>query len=103
MTAPNYDFHVFICQNKRPAEAVRGCCMSKNADKLFDHMKTVSKELGIKNIRVNKSGCLDQCEKGVAMVIYPQNIWYSVKTTEDIDKIVKSHFLKSEIVSELLI
>jgi len=103
MITPNFDFHVFICQNKRPEGAVRECCMSKGADKLLDHMKAISKELGITNIRINKSGCLDQCENGIAMVIYPQGIWYSVKTTEDIDKIVKSHILKQETVNELLI
>lgn len=74
MTSPSYDFHIFICQNQRPEGHARGCCFSKDSEKLLNYAKVRTKELGIPNIRVNKSGCLDQCERGIAMVIYPEGM-----------------------------
>lgn len=91
---PNYDFHFFICQNQRPDNHPRGCCLSKGSDKLLNYMKARVKELGIQNIRINKAGCLDQCEKGPAMVVYPEGIWYSPKTSEDVDEIINLHIFK---------
>ncbi|MBY0462884.1 MAG: (2Fe-2S) ferredoxin domain-containing protein [Alphaproteobacteria bacterium] len=91
---PSFDFHFFICQNERPAKHPRGCCLSKGSDKLLNYMKARVKELGIQNIRINKAGCMDQCEKGPAMVVYPEGVWYSPKTSEDVDEIINSHILK---------
>ena len=41
--------------------------------------------------RINISGCLDRCELGPTMVIYPEGVWYSVQTTADVDEILKTH------------
>lgn len=100
---PSYEFHFFICQNGRPDNHPRGCCLSKGSDKLLNYMKARVKELGIQNIRINKAGCMDQCEKGPAMVVYPEGIWYSPKTIEDVDEIINSHILKKCPVEKLLI
>lgn len=59
------------------------------------------KELEVKDVRVNKAGCLDQCEKGPAIVIYPEGAWYTVKTIADAEKIIQSHILKNTPVQEL--
>ena len=96
-----YEKHVFICTNERPAGHERGCCASKGSDTLRGYMKSRAKELGIKNIRINSAGCLDRCEFGPAMVIYPEGIWYSPKTTEDIDRILEGHLQKNQVVSDL--
>ena len=100
--APSYDFHFFICQNERPDNHPRGCCLSKGSDKLLNYMKARVKEFGIQNIRINKAGCLDQCEKGPAMVVYPEGIWYTPKTPEDVDEIINSHILKKSPSKRLL-
>ncbi len=76
---PNYKYHVFICQNERPDGHARGCCLSKNSDKVLNYLKARVKELKLENIRINKSGCMDQCEKGPAVVVYPEGIWYIAK------------------------
>ena len=51
-------------------------------------MKKKIFDLKLKNIRVNQSGCLDKCESGPVMVIYPQGIWYNYKNKMDIDEII---------------
>ncbi|MES2607873.1 MAG: (2Fe-2S) ferredoxin domain-containing protein [Pseudomonadota bacterium] len=86
---PSYKHHVFICQNERAEGHVRGCCSSKGSAELLTYMKARVKELGIQDIRINKSGCLNECEKGPVMVIYPEGKWFCVKNTDDVDAILK--------------
>ena len=69
----------------------------------MNYMKARVKELGIQNIRINKSGCLDVCEKGPAMVVYPEGIWYSPKSTQDIDELIQSHIIERRPVDRLLL
>lgn len=83
--------HVFVCGNRRPDGHERGCCASKGSEKLRDYMKARAKELGLKNIRINQSGCLDRCELGPCAVIYPEGIWYKLDSREAVDTILEQH------------
>ena len=60
-------------------------------------------DLKLKDIRVNQSGCLDKCESGPVMVIYPQGVWYKYKDKMDVDEIINSHLIKGKIVKRLLL
>jgi (2Fe-2S) ferredoxin len=96
-----YKTHIFCCTNERPAGHVRGCCKEKSAETLRNYMKARVKELGIENCRINTAGCLDRCELGPVMVIYPEGIWYSCKTKEDVDEVIAAHLRGGEIVTRL--
>ncbi len=50
---------------------------------------------------VNNSGCLDQCGHGPNVVIYPDNIWYSHLTIEDVPIIVQEHLINGRPVERL--
>jgi len=100
--APTYKHHIFICQNQRPEGHPRGCCMTKGSDKILIYMKTRIIELGLKNIRVNKAGCPDQCEKGPAVVIYPEGAWYTIKTIEEAETLIQDHLIKEQKATGLL-
>ena len=89
--APYYRVHVFCCVNERPAGHPRGCCKEKGSEKLRNYMKARAKELGLHDVRINQSGCLDRCELGPTMVIYPEGVWYSCKTSADIDEVLVNH------------
>ncbi|HYD31814.1 MAG TPA: (2Fe-2S) ferredoxin domain-containing protein [Azospirillaceae bacterium] len=100
---PFYDAHVFCCTNVRQQGHPRGSCGLRGAEKIQGYMKARAKELGLKNIRVNKSGCLDRCELGPVMVIYPEGIWYSYHDTADIDEILETHLVKGGRVERLML
>ena len=53
-------------------------------------------------VRVNQAGCLDQCQFGPSVVIYPAGIWYTVRTTEEVDVIIEEHLLGGKPVERLL-
>jgi len=96
-----FRFHVFCCTNRREPGHKRGCCAEKGADELRDYMKTRAKELGIAKTRINGAGCLDRCELGPCMVIYPEGVWYSPKSKSDIDEIISEHLQNGRIVERL--
>ncbi|MGA1314136.1 MAG: (2Fe-2S) ferredoxin domain-containing protein [Pelagibacteraceae bacterium] len=99
-----FEKHVFCCINKRSDSIPKGCCSLKNSEKLHIELKLKIKDLKLnKKIRINKSGCLDRCELGPVMVIYPEGVWYSFKNSEDIDEILNSHLLKNKVVERLKI
>ncbi len=101
--APYYEAHVFCCVNERPAGHARGCCKSKGAEALRNYMKARAKELGLNNVRINQSGCLDRCELGPTMVIYPEGIWYSYGSIEEAEEILQSHLIGGKRVARLML
>jgi (2Fe-2S) ferredoxin len=100
---PYYVSHVFICTNRRPDGHRRGCCAASGSETLRDYMKARAKELGISGIRVNSAGCLDRCEFGPAMVIYPEGVWYRPSSTADIDEILQTHLIAGSRVHRLML
>ncbi|MBI3452663.1 MAG: (2Fe-2S) ferredoxin domain-containing protein [Rhodospirillales bacterium] len=97
-----YARHVFMCTNVRPDGHPRGCCKAKDSERLRNYMKARAKELGLKDVRINTAGCLERCELGPSMVIYPEGVWYSPKTTADIDEILKTHLVEGGRVPHLM-
>jgi (2Fe-2S) ferredoxin len=98
-----YGVHVFCCTNERPPKHRRGCCMDKNAQLLCDYMCRRTMAMGLHDIRINHAGCLNRCEMGPVMVIYPEGIWYSYSTEQDIDEIVRTHIVGGRLVKRLLL
>ena len=100
---PYYRAHVFCCTNERPAGHPRGCCKAKGAEKLRNYMKARAKELGLSDVRVNMSGCLDRCELGPTMVIYPEGVWYTYASMADVDEILQRHVIEGGRVGRLML
>lgn len=101
--SPYYRSHIFCCSNQRPPGHERGCCADQGAEKLRNYMKRRAKEMGLDDIRVNNAGCLDRCEFGPAIVIYPEGVWYQPKNEADIDEILIRHVQQGERVERLLL
>jgi (2Fe-2S) ferredoxin len=90
---PYFRAHIFVCCNRRPDGHRRGSCAERGSEALRDYMKVRAKELGLRGVRVNQAGCLDRCEFGPTLVIYPEGIWYSPKTRADVDEILEAHLV----------
>ena len=56
-----------------------------------------------KTFRANSAGCLDLCEYGASMVIYPQGIFYGKVTPADLDEIIDRTLENDQPVDRLLI
>jgi|SRR5688572_14190960 (2Fe-2S) ferredoxin len=83
-----YQHHIFCCTNRRSDGHERGSCAQKGSENLRNYMKSRAKELGLPNTRVNSAGCLDRCELGPVVVVYPEGTWYRCSTKEEVDEVL---------------
>jgi (2Fe-2S) ferredoxin len=94
--------HFFICTNRREEGNPKGCCAAKGSLEIASALKQKAYAAGLKGkVRVNKAGCLDACASGVSAVVYPQGVYYSRITLEDVDEIVQRTLIGSEIIERL--
>jgi (2Fe-2S) ferredoxin len=100
---PSFQRHVFVCINERPADHPKGCCKAKGGIEVRDKLKSELTARGIsKVVRANNAGCLDQCEHGVSVVVYPEQVWYGNVTVDDIPELIEKHIVGGEVVERLL-
>jgi (2Fe-2S) ferredoxin len=53
------------------------------------------------DVRVVGTTCLDFCEEGPVMVVFPENVWYKRVHESDLDRIVEEHLIGGRIVEDL--
>lgn len=99
-----FTHHLFICGNRREPGHSRGCCDPEGTDALRSALKAELQRRGLNaQIRANSAGCLDQCEFGPALVIYPQGIWYGNVQLDDIPQIVQHTLVEGRVLEHLAI
>jgi (2Fe-2S) ferredoxin len=91
-----YERHIFVCVSGKT-------CPGRGGDEIAGQLKRLAKEHGITDrIRVNKSGCLNQCTSGPMLVVYPEAVWYAGLTLDDVDEIFEKTLLRGEVIERLL-
>ncbi|HET8945360.1 MAG TPA: (2Fe-2S) ferredoxin domain-containing protein [Candidatus Polarisedimenticolia bacterium] len=89
-----FDKHVFVCTGG-------DYCPFDGSVEVHQFLKDGVKARGLKNkVRVNKSGCLDQCGNGPMVVVYPENVWYAHVTLEKAGRILEEHLVGNRPVAE---
>jgi (2Fe-2S) ferredoxin len=102
---PYYERHIFFCCNQREGTE-RPSCNGKGASSMRDYAKQRVKQLGLAGegkLRVNQAGCLDRCEEGPCIVVYPEAVWYTYVDRADIDEIIEEHLRHGRVVERLRI
>ncbi len=104
ITMSYYRHHVFFCTNKR--DDGRQSCEECGASAMREHAKQRIKALGLRGkggVRINAAGCLDRCEEGPVVVVYPGGVWYTYVDHEDVDEIIDEHLVAGRVVERLRI
>ena len=99
-----YEHHVFFCLNQR--DPPKACCANHDAEAMKDYAKKRVRDLDLNGpgkVRVNVAGCLDRCEEGPVIVVYPEEVWYTYVDKHDIDEIIDEHLVKGRVVDRLRI
>ncbi len=99
-----FKYHLFVCTNRR--DNGEPCCADHGAEKARAYLKKRCKELGIHgkgSVRINSAGCLDRCDRGPVLVIYPDEIWYTYVDQDDLEEIITRHLQRGEVVERLRI
>ncbi len=98
-----YNKHIFICINERSECSTKGDCSSVGGKEIrMRFVELINKHALKGKVRANKSGCLDICEMGPAIVIYPLGVWYTNFKVSDVDEIFEASVLNDKIVERLV-
>ena len=98
-----YKKHIFICTNQR-GEGQKKSCGQECGMNLVREFKKQLKERSIDfPVRAQQSGCLDACEHGPSMVVYPEGVFYGGVQESDISQIIDEHILNDRPVERLVI
>ncbi|HEX3436133.1 MAG TPA: ferredoxin [Pseudacidobacterium sp.] len=96
--------HIFVCTNSREPGSARPSCAHSGSNDLHTLFKDKVKDAGLKaTVRANKAGCLDQCEHGPTVAVYPEAVWYGFVKPEDVDEIVSEHIVSGRPVERLML
>lgn len=84
-----YTCHLFVCTNSRGG--TQKSCGDEGTPDLKAAIKAEIKNRGWKGIvRVSTSGCLGSCETGPNIMLYPQKIWFSAVSSDDLPEIIRT-------------
>ncbi len=86
MERPNH--HIFVCASFRVAGEAKGVCHRKDSTGLLQYLQGELSDRDMSDVQVSTTGCLNLCEKGPVMIVYPENHWYGEITEEKIDNIL---------------
>lgn len=101
---PQFSHHLFVCGNQRSPGHPRGCCDPDGSERLCNALRAELAKYALATpVRANKCGCLDQCELGPTLVIYPQAIWYGHVQLADVPRIVRETIIEGSLLQDLLI
>ena len=92
-----FEKHVFVCTSGTR-------CPTGEPDSRLVHarLKELVKQAGLGvRIRINNSGCLDQCGNGPMIAVYPENVWYCRVAVEDAEAIFTEHLVGGRPVERL--
>jgi len=81
--------HVFVCGSFRVSGEPQGFCHKKGSMNLLQYLERELSDRGLSEVIVSSTGCLKLCDRGPAMVVYPENWWYGkVENETVIDEII---------------
>ena len=99
---PPYQRHIFVCTNVRPEGHPKGCCSLKGSEEVRERFKVELAKRGLRGqVRANAAGCLDACEHGISVVVYPDAVWYARVTPADVPEIIEEHIIGGRPVERL--
>jgi (2Fe-2S) ferredoxin len=97
-----YEKHIFICTNQRAEGAHRKSCGEGHGMEIVDAFKKRLKELNLPmKLRAQKSGCLDICDFGQTIAIYPEGVFYAGVELRDVEEIIQEHIVNNRVVERL--
>ncbi|MBN2618312.1 MAG: (2Fe-2S) ferredoxin domain-containing protein [Spirochaetales bacterium] len=83
--------HIFLCASFRANGTPLGICDKSGGTALIQYLQEELDDRGLTDVMLSLTSCLKVCDRGPAMVIYPDNTWYGgINSEDDIDAILDS-------------
>jgi len=77
---------IFVCTTLR-----EGRCGAKGGGKLFEAFRAEVERLGFSPTVVLRNACTRRHEEGPVVYVFPDDVWYTRVTPEDVPGIVEKH------------
>jgi len=82
---------IFVCTNAAH-DGDRPVCSAGHSEDILKTIKEEVKKRGLKGqVRALKSGCMDLCEKGPNVMVFPEGTLHSHVTTEDVPALIQAY------------
>jgi len=94
---------VFVCTNERDPAHPRGSCIQRGGAGIFEAFREETGKLGMIDVKVVATGCLEPCMVGPAIYVAPDDVWYGGVTVADVPTICEQHLRDDEPVEFLRI
>lgn len=89
-----YKHHVFVCTSGKT-------CPLDGSLHVHAILKKLVAATGMRgDVRVNHSGCMNQCGHGPMVVVYPEDVWYCQVDEEGARRIVEEHLFGGAVVEK---
>jgi (2Fe-2S) ferredoxin len=97
-----YHKHIFICTNQRAEGSARRSCGEGHGMEIVDAFKKKLKEKNLPiRVRAQRAGCLDICDFGQTVAIYPEGVFYVGVELSDVNEIISEHIMNDRVVERL--
>lgn len=80
--------HILVCASFRVKGESKGMCHKKDSAALLPYLESELESRSMEDVMISSTGCLNRCENGPLMVIYPEGSWYGAVDEEKIDTIL---------------
>jgi (2Fe-2S) ferredoxin len=94
--------HIFVCSSSRMTGQMKGVCIQQESASIINLFIEEVQERGLDgDVMVTNTGCLQICDKGPIVIVYPDNVWYGKVSPDDVEEIMDSHIEGGEVVKRL--
>jgi (2Fe-2S) ferredoxin len=66
----------------------KASAIAKDSGALVQYLETEVSDRGLDGVTVSSAGCLNLCEQGPVIVVYPEGHWYGKMDEERIDQML---------------
>jgi len=80
--------HILLCASFRAAGEAKGVCHRKESSALIGYLQSELADRDMTDVVVSTTGCLNLCERGPVMMVYPEAHWYGEVSESRIDDIL---------------
>lgn len=80
--------HILLCASFRAAGEAKGVCHRKDSTSLIGYLQSELADRDMNDVVVSTTGCLNLCERGPVMIVYPESHWYGEVNESKIDDIL---------------